>query len=234
MSNNKVLDFIKIYKWHVLIWAIGLVVLANYVYQKVTSPTVLLNGIYLCADGGEEVASALADDFTVVAGYEDTVYAVVFDTSHSYIPGDESQAENNFEATEAIVSQTEDQALDFVAGPKDSMLDIAYNAIFSELTVLLNAEQLAMVEPYLLYIDNAVMTQIEDAYENDEDTSAIELPDPTKPENMKEPLAVLIDVSSVPEIAEIYGNPDGTIALGCIASAPNEDILLQFIEYLMK
>ena len=28
-------DFIKIYKWHVVIWIIGLIVLGNFVYKKV-------------------------------------------------------------------------------------------------------------------------------------------------------------------------------------------------------
>ena len=46
-ASMSVSDFIKVYKWHVVIWIIGLIVLGNFVYKKVTAPTYLLNGIYL-------------------------------------------------------------------------------------------------------------------------------------------------------------------------------------------
>ena len=46
--------------------------------------------------------------------------------------------------------------------------------------------------------------------------------------------AVMIDMSDCEEIAAIYGNSDEAIAFGLITSAPNEDILIKFIDYLMK
>jgi len=227
-------DFIKIYKWHVVIWIIGLIVLGNFVYKKVTAPTTLLNGIFLGAEGGEEAANTLATDFAESVGYGDTVYEVNFDTEYSYIPGDEKNAENNYKATERIVAQVEEKLLDFVAGPIDSMADIAHNAMFIELTTYLNPEQLKLVEPYLLYVDNAVIEELDEAFENDEDTSKIKLPDPKKPEEMEEPVAVMIDMSGCEELVKIYGTADESLAFGLITSAPNEDILLKFIDYLMK
>lgn len=227
-------DFIKIYKWHVVIWIIGLIVLGNFVYKKVTAPTYLLNGILLGTEGGEDAATDLATEFAKTIGYGDTVYAVNLDTEYSYIPGSEENAENNYKATEKIVSQVEEKLLDFVAGPMDSMSDIAHNSMFMELTTYLNPEQLKLVEPYFLYVDNAVIEELDEAYENKEDTSKIKLPDPTKPEEMEEPIAVMIDMSDCEEIAAIYGNSDEAIAFGLITSAPNEDILIKFIDYLMK
>lgn len=227
-------DFIKIYKWHVVIWIIGLIVLGNFVYKKVTSPTYMLNGILLCAEGGEEATTTLATNFADSIGYGDTVYAINLDTEYSYIPGSEENAENNYNATAKIFSQAEEELLDFVAGPMDSMSDIAHNAMFTELTAYLSPDQLALVEPYLLYVDYAVIEELEEASENKEDTSKIKLPDPRKPEEMEEPVAVMIDMSSCEEIATIYGNSGETIAFGLITSAPNEDILVKFIDFLMK
>lgn len=227
-------DFMKVYKWHVVIWIIGLIVLGNFVYKKVTAPTYLLNGILLGAESGEEAATTLATNFAELVGYGDTVYAVNLDTEYSYIPGNEENAEKNYKATEKIVSQVEAKTLDFVAGPMESMADIAHNAMFTELTTYLSPDQLALVEPYLLYVDGAVITELDEAYENKEDTSKIKLPDPRKPEEMKEPVAVMIDMSSCEEIAAIYGNSGEAIAFGLITSAPNEDMLLKFIDYLMK
>lgn len=227
-------DFIKIYKWHVVIWIIGLIVLGNFVYKKVTAPTYLLNGMLLGAEGGEDASTALATEFAESIGYGDTVYAVNLDTEYSYISGSEEHAESNYKATEKIVSQVEAKTLDFVAGPMNSLSDIAHNSMFMELTTYLSPEQLTLVEPYLLYVDNAVIEELDEAYENKEDTSKIKLPDPRKPEEMKEPVAVMIDMSSCVEIAEIYGNSDEAIAFGLITSAPNEDILVKFIDYLMK
>ena len=233
-ASMSVSDFIKVYKWHVVIWIIGLIVLGNFVYKKVTSPTYLLNGILLGAESGEEAATTLAADFAELVGYGDTVYAVNLDTEYSYIPGSEENAESNYKATEKIVSQVENKSLDFVAGPIDSMSDIAHNAMFTELTTYLTPDQLALVEPYLLYVDNAVIEELDAAYENKEDTSKIKLPDPKKPEEMEEPIAVMIDMSSCEEIAEIYDNSSETIAFGLITSAPNQDMVIKFIDYLMK
>lgn len=227
-------DFMKVYKWHVVIWIIGLIVLGNFVYKKVTAPTYLLNGILLGAESGEEAATTLATDFAELVGYGDTVYAVNLDTEYAYIPGNEENAKNNYKATEKIVSQVEAKTLDFVAGPIDSMSDIAHNSMFTELTTYLSPDLLELVKPYLLYVDNAVIEELDEAYENKEDTSKIELPDPRKPEEMKEPVAVMIDMSSCEEIAAIYGNSGEAIAFGLITSAPNEDMLLKFIDYLMK
>lgn len=233
-ASMSVSDFVKAYKWHVVIWIIGLIVLGNFVYKKVTSPTYLLNGILLGAEGGEEAATDLATSFAELVGYGDTVYAVNLDTEYSYIPGSEENAENNYKATEKIVSQVENESLDFVAGPMDSMSDIAHNAMFIELTTYLSQEQLKLVEPYLLYVDNAVIEELDEAYDNKEDTSKIKLPDPRKPEEMEEPIAVMIDMSSCEEIAAIYGDSDKAVAFGLITSAPNEDMLIKFIDYLMK
>lgn len=227
-------DFIKIYKWHVVIWIIGLIVLGNFVYKKVTAPTYMLNGILLGAESGEDAATALATNFAESIGYGDTVYAVNLDTEYSYLPGDEENAENNYKATEKIISQVEEELLDFVAGPIESMSDIAHNSMFMELTTYLNPEQLKLVDPYLLYVDNAVIEELDAACENKEDTSKIKLPDPRKPEEMEEPVAVMIDMTSCEELAAIYGNSDEALAFGLITSAPNEDILIKFIDYLMK
>ena len=108
-GNNKVLNFISAYKWHLIIWLIGLIVLGNFVYKKVTSPTYLLNGILLSAEKGEEAASKLAEQFTTKLGYTDTVYKVNFDTEYSYLPNNEDNAENNFKATERILGQNEEK-----------------------------------------------------------------------------------------------------------------------------
>ena len=233
-ASMSVTDFFKLYKWDVVIWIIGLIVLGSFIYKKVTAPTYLLNGILLGAEAGEDAATALETDFAELVGYGDTVYAVNLDTQYSYIPGNEENAESNYKATEKIVSQVQQKALDFVAGPMDSMTDIAYNTMFTELTTYLSAEQLKLVEPYLLYIDNTVIEELEEAYENKEDTSKIKLPDPRKPEEMEEPIAVMIDMSSCEELMKIYGDSSKTIAFGLMSSAPNEDMLLKFIDYLMK
>lgn len=232
-GNNKALNFISTYKWHLIIWLIGLIVLGNFVYKKVTSPTYLLNGILLGAEKGEEAASKLAEEFTTKLGYTDTVYEINFDTEYSYLPSNKENAENNFKATEKILGQNEEKLLDFVAGPIDSMLDIAYNSLFAELSTTLTPKQYEALKPYILYLDNSVIEKLEDAYENKEDLSSIELPDPKDSENMKEPVAVLIDISSFPDIAEIYGDSEETIAMGIMTTAPNHDILFKFIDYIM-
>lgn len=234
MKENKVLSFVKLYKWHLVIWIIGLIFLGNYIYKKATAAPTILNGIFLSAEQGEEAASSLANEFTKAAGYDDTTYVTTFDTSLSYIPGNEENASNNIDAVEAIISQSEEELLDFVAGPQSSMIEIAYTPLFSELTTLFNEEQLAAIQPYLRYVDQTVMEELDEANENDEDTSKIAIPDVAKPDEMKEPLALLIDVSSWPKIAPIYEDAEEPILMGLLSTDSTQEIILEFVDYIMQ
>lgn len=78
------------------------------------------------------------------------------------------------------------------------------------------------------------MADVEAAQDNLEDTVIPELPDPTKPEEMKEPVPVGIFVTDCKKITDnYYFNGDYTV-LGIMANAPSLDNALKFIDFLFE
>lgn len=235
-SNGGFTGFLKQYKWHVVIWIIGLMIFANYAYHKLTDSVVLLNGIMLNTNYTEDEnrAAELADEFAQIQNIDTNVYSITFDGSLTYIPGDDSDTSGNYESGQAILIQEEEEELDFITGPQDTMLDLAYNSLFMDLTQFFSEEELALYEPYFLYVDQAVIEQLEEAFDKEEDISSIVLPDPTKPEDMKSPAPVLLDMSQCEKLRNVYGDSTDTLFFGIIGNAPNRDLILEFIKYIME
>lgn len=223
--------FWKYYKFHVIIWAIGLGLLGWYIYNTLTAPSYSLNGIFLNTVNSTD---ELKQSYELAQGITDGKDGVNLEDKYSYTVGENKDSKKNYKASEAIITQKEEEELDFVAGPLDSIIDIAYNAYFEELTTTLNPEELALYKPHFLYIDLDVVEQLEKAYDDEKDLSTITIPDPKKPENMKSPVAVLIDISASEEIAKIYGADGETIAFGIISEAPHKQETHKLLRYLFE
>ena len=78
-----------------------------------------------------------------------------------------------------------------------------------------------------------MITKLSEAYENDEDVSKIEIPDPKNPEAMKEPVPVMIDLSHCEKLFPVYGEGK-TIVFGMITNAPHQTKTLNFLKFIME
>ena len=67
-----------------------------------------------------------------------------------------------------------------------------------------------------------------------EDTESIPVPDATKPETMEKPIPVMIDMSQSGKLTEVYGDSGNALTFGIVANAPNTDMVLNFIDFLME
>lgn len=223
------MEFIKRYKWHIIIWCIGLFLIFYYgIIPNLTSENVLLNGVFLNV---EKSTDSLTENFIKKENIDTKISTITFNDEYSYRLGKDADGDANYKAVEAIIVQSEEDELDFVMGTLDEMLDIAYNSRFSELTTFLQGGKAKDYEPYFLYIDLAVMEKLEEAYEKEEDISKIQLPDCRKPEEMKEPVAVLLDVSQCEELAAIYGDSKNVV-MGLISEAPHQTMVYSFLDYI--
>ena len=132
------------------------------------------------------------------------------------------------------MAQSDEDNLDFVTGPMTSMQDLAYNGIFMDLREFFNPEQIKQYQDYFLYVDSAVITELADAYENDEDASSIKIADCTNPDAMKEPVPVMINITQCEKLAKIYNAEDGLLAFGVITNAPHQTRTLNFLKFIME
>ena len=239
--NEKVITFIKQNKVHVIIWAFGLLFFAFLLYRQLTKPSILLHGFMIntVTTAEDTVAEDLAADFAKSYNVDTDRGDVVFDDHYICVPDDDSKAEETSETANEILISYGEQSVDFVTAPTSVLLRLTYDIataktfVFSDLNTLLTDEQKKLYEPYLLYIDLAVVEELQAEYEETKDTSAIKYPDPSKPDKMKSPMAVAIDLSSSPKLAKLYGEKSEPIAFAILDGTPSQVLTLNFLEYMM-
>lgn len=234
--------FWKYYKFHALIWAIGLILLGSAIMKEAFSQKYLVSGMFLNADQSDAKTNAteMAKTFVNTYKLDTSKKEVLFDAGYICKPENEAKAEETQSSVQAMLAGKEKDTLDFVIGSKDVMKNLVYNTIvgdttlFSDLRLMLTQEQYTAYEPYILYIDLAVVEKLEKAYNEKKDTSSIPLPDMTKPEEMEEAIPILIDVTHCEKLTEIYDVKDNTLVFGIISETPNQENTLNFLEFLME
>lgn len=232
--KQKVAYFWEYYKWYVIVPVIVIGFIGTTIYQKVTAPETILNGVLLNAYSSEADSACqdMIGDFSEELKIDTEEYAVTLNTTMSYVANDTSGTAN-YESVQALMAWIAAGSVDFICSDHESMTDLAYNGYFVDLRDFLSEEQIEKYEPYFLYIDSTVSKELDAAFDNDVDSASISIPDCTKPETMEDPIPVMIDFSNNAKLAEIYTASD-TLALGIAANAPNEDMILNFLNYIME
>ena len=248
--KEKVAYFWDYYKWYVIIPVVVIAIISNLIYHKITDPEIILEGVFLnvynSSSDSEYTISDLIEAFKEEQNIDVSEYDVSFRTSYSYVSETQSEASDgtgitmssaastNYTTLQALQAQAGAGCLDFIAGPQDSMRELAYKGYFADLSEVLTEEQYALYEPYFLYMDMGAIEEYQEAYDNGDYNATISVPDTMSPENMTKPIPVYIDISKCSDLIESYGYDVGTVVFGMVASAPNPDVTLDFIDYLMK
>lgn len=235
-SKQKLIYFWDYYKWHTIIILVVIAFFSTLIYRAVTEPDMTLNGILLntFSESTENPTTTLVDDFMENQNLDASNCEVTLNTSLFYTVNSETDIQmSNYEAIQVLLSQSSTGELDFITGDERALTDLAYKEYLADLTEVLTPEQLALYEPYLLYVDWSVVEEIELAGKNNEDSSKIELPDSRNPEAMKEPIPVLIDISHAEKLTEVYNYPFETLVFG-IVNTENKDMTLKFLDYILK
>lgn len=246
--KDKVSYYWTYYKWWVIIPTIVIALISNLIYHKLTDPEVLMDGIMLNVynHDGDYTTENLANNFMAEKKINTKEYTITLNSSLSYVS--ESQAaemdetgmnvsnasQTNYTTMQVLMAQGGAGVLDFIAGPQDSMRELAYKEYFLDLSKVLTKEQYALYEPYFLYMDMGVIEKRQEAYDNMEDTTTIPIPITMSPDDMEKPIPILIDISQCEKIVNAYGYDVGSLAFGFMSNSPNQDITLDFIDYLMQ
>lgn len=231
--------FIQQNKVHVIIWTIGLIVFGFYLYNELTAPSYLLRGFLLNVEtqegtAVEDMTQTFVKEYKIDLNRGD----VLLDDSYICEPDNEELAEETSDAIHQIFIGQGKQTLDFILGPTDVLKDAVYEScaggmsIYADLSSVLTDAQIKLYKPHFLYVDQAVIDELAKAYEKDEDTSSIELPDMKEPDTMENPIPIMIDVSNSEKLSGIYGKKADNLSFVIMVDSPSQSLAMNFLEYI--
>ncbi len=233
--KEKIAYFFDYYTIHTVAIAAILIFTITFIYQQVTKPDTVLSGLVLNAfnyDGGDPVGD-MGDGFMEYIDMNTKEYEFALNSALSINMGEDTQ-QSDYAASQAIMAQCSAGVIDFISSPLNAILDYGYGDLVVNLEDVLTEEDFTLYEPYFLYVDRAVIQQRQEAFDNNEDANEIPIPDPTKPEDMKDPMPVFIDVTKCEKMANIYDYSEDTIVVAIAANAPNPDRISDFLAYIFE
>ena len=236
--KQKIAYFFDYYTLHTVIIAAVLIFATSFINQQVTKPDIVLNGLLLNVLSFEEgdPVEDLRTGFMEYIDMDTKEYDMSLNSSLMINMGDSSQQAqaNDYQASQAMMVQCAAGAVDFISSPLNAILDYGYGDMLVNLENVLSAEDLKKYEPYFLYVDLEVVNQKTEAIDNNQNADDIPCADPTKPEEMKNPVPVFIDVTKCEKMADIYSYSPDTLAIAVAVNAPNPDRISDLLAYLFE
>lgn len=191
---------------------------------------IMLNSMNAVSENSFE---RFSERFLDALNVDQTKFEISLTTNLTYSSDNEENAESNYAAVQVLLAQTSGNLLDFVIGDLASVQTLAYSSFFIDLSTVLSEEQMDRYEPYLCYIDLAVIEAIEAAVASENYDADISIPDCTKPETMKKPVPVFIDTRECQHLSEIYPYGSDRIVIAVAVNAPHEEMLSKLVDFLM-
>ncbi len=229
--------FMDYYKWPTIAVVIGICCAVSLIHHYVTyrEPTfsvVLLNSTAM--KPSQDYTSAFMD----YAGLNPADQQISFDTS-LYITFDASSPE----ALDEIYSSSREKLnlmiavgqLDVMVSNDELFSHFANSGVFDDLRLYLLPEQIEAYAPYLYYVDEPLVEQINAAELNMDNSFHPEIPDPAKTALMQKPVPVGLYVENNEELTQsLYIRGEGPVVMGIASNAPHTDVAAKNVEYLMK
>lgn len=226
------------YKWHTIIFVTLLALAISYTVALLTEPDATVNGMLINAynyfryEEMDKQTQELASAFLEQQGKSEDQLSLNMDTSRVYYVGEEDHS-YNYDTIQLLLTYTAADSLDYVTGDSAALIDLAYMDFFGNLEDHLPDEVLQTNKEDLLYIDYAVVEQRQEAFDNNLDLSIIIYPNPSKPEQMKDPIPVLICIDNSERMREIYGDSVGQLYFA-FTSSDKDGNTAAFLQYLMQ
>lgn len=229
---QKKIEYIwEYYKIHIITIVFFAILGFSYIYSVITEPQVLLNGIFLNAVSHDSVEE-LKQNYIQENSVDTKKYDIVFDSGWKYsLEAVGEDALNNNYTNQIITVRTVAGDLDFVIGNCSVMELFSYGMYFCDLRELLSEEDLERYYPYFLYVDQAMIDEQHQMRDGTEKTVS-DLPDCNKPENMVEPVPVLINISDSEIIKKIYPSEKEAIAIGIVSGSQNKENIIDLLTLL--
>lgn len=219
------------YKWYLIACVVVVIVAINIIYSIIIHKDTAFYAAFLNSQK-ISAGSQFQEGFEEYIEIDPNKYVVYFDTS--IIINENVTKESSFASSQKLLVYTASSELDAIVGGSDIFPNYAYGDMFIDLREILNEEQLAKYEPYFYYIDRAVIEALDEAYTTAQKDTIPEFAEPTKPEEMKEPIPVGIFVTDCSKLTDNYQFMGDYVVLGVIGNTARLENTLKFIEYIFE
>ena len=235
-GKERLQHLFQYYKWRILAILLCFAILLSAVVNAIIKKDYVLTGILLnyTEDVSGDRLSALTSDFLTANGIDEREYTLELITSLSYLQDNAEFATDSYMAVENLTARVTGKMLDFVVCDLGTIENLAYSEFFVDLSTVLTKEQMEAYAPYLLYMDMAFVEKIKEIVESENYDVEIEIPDSKKPEIMEKPIPVFINISGSDYSDAIYPSEKNDVVLAIAANAPHEEMLREFVDFLMK
>lgn len=186
----------------------------------------LLNGVQidLFAEETENVKS-----FAEYAGIDSEEYQVLFDTSIQIgRPGSD-----DFTSSQKLMVYIASAEIDVIATDVNSVLKYAYQGNFADLSDMLSPRQMEQYKDSFYYLDKVTQQEYSRLDSTQVMDTPLTYPDPTKPEDMKEPVPIGVKPGATcPLLTEYAFN--GDLFVGIVLNTTRPEEAGKFIDYVMQ
>lgn len=207
------------YQWPIIITVFLVVSIIATSISKLNEKEVVLSGYLFDSYYTTEHDDPFAD-FSDYAELDTEMYTQDFRTNLT-LYGMHAEISQQFYAT-AAAGHT-----DFAAANPQTFLRLSYDCFkyFYDLRDILTPQQLEQLSDRLFYVDASMLDKL-DAQEG-----TIQLPDHDKPETMKEPVPIGIDIRGGTGVDVLYLGEE-PVFMAVLNNAPHLDMTLRFLDYL--
>lgn len=222
-------EHILTYFWlPILLVLVLLVGLISDIVHITTQKDVALNVVCLNTFAEQETAEAYLAGFSQAAGIDLEEYEMYISTNMML---DDHDISDSYGISQLLTAQIAAQSLDVIAADLETATYFFYQGYYENLDQVLTPQQLKQYADYLLYVDMAVVRQLQGDM-----TEALPIfPDPTQPEAMIEPVAVALRIPRDSVFKDTCYPYIGTdIGIGLVVNSQNISNALAFLNYVME
>jgi len=220
-------------KWYIIGGIVVFTIVAAFIHDMVTQKDVVFQAALLNSSAYYEASENYNKKFLTDSGIDTDKYALDMDSTLKISFGImDEDAINSSEKLSAYIAAS---MLDAIFAGDDIFYNYANAGIFADLRDVLNEEETEKYSQYFYYVDSEVVKQFQLADTKLDTSLRPEIPDPTKPELMSDPIPVGIYIDNCTEFLDVYSFPDsGHVVFGMLESAPNKELTVSFINYIFE
>ena len=206
------------------------IVVVAFIISMATKKEFALTAMFFGAEATQEADSYLSD-FAKAAAIDQKKYELTVQLGPD-VQMDQQVSTEIYQSMETFVAMVAAGSMDCFAAREDHFLYYAYMDYAMDLRTVLSGEELQRLAPYLYYVDAALIRRQEEAFGGYTD-AYMQRPDPTKPEEMEDPVPVAISVAATTQAFQSsYRFPDTTLLGLCASSEQKENALAFFLHCL--
>lgn len=221
-------EYIVTYYWLPIVIALAMIIaVGSYIVHLSTMNDVALHMICLNAFAESEETEKFETEFAENVGIDLNQYDVHISTDLILNDADLSNA---YSTIQVLGSQTAAHSVDLLVGDLNTTTRFFYQEMYWDLNQVLTEQQKTKYTENFLYADMAVVRCFQEKLED-----FPQFPDPTKPEEMEEPIPVAL---LVPEDSEFtttfYPYHKTGLVIGVVSTSENLETALDFLDYIMQ